>query len=402
MTDNQMTQLLMYLLYLMLFILATLIIVFVVVKMKDNKRKKSEKSDLISGNTSNSFGSNTATKGYNKQSISKFMEFDKIEDNMIVQKNGNRYLMVLECQGVNYDLMSDMEQTAVEEGFIGFLNSLRYPIQIYVQTRTVNLENSIYNYNRRVNEVESTLRRREAEYESNRQSGLFTKDELKAQFYELTKIRNLYEYGKDIIYNTEQMSLNKNVLNKQYYIITSYYPSELGNTNFDKEELKNIAFSELYTRCQSIIAALSASGVTGRILDSNSLVELLYMAYNRDEAEVFGLDKAIVAGYDELYSTAPEVIEKKIAALDREIQEKAVSKAEDVVAKVRTEREKKLEERKMKMEDIIDEMAKIIIQENAAYLGKDVVQDSIEELTRKQKKKKPSKRKSRRRGGKNK
>lgn len=38
------------------------------------------------------------------------MEFDKIEDNMIVQKNGKRYLMVVECQGINYDLMSRMEK----------------------------------------------------------------------------------------------------------------------------------------------------------------------------------------------------------------------------------------------------------------------------------------------------
>jgi len=299
--------------------------------------------------------------------------------------------MVIECQGVNYDLMSDMEQTAVEEGFIQFLNSLRYPIQIYVQTRTVNLEDSISNYSKRVTEVENTLRRAEAEYESNKQSGLFAKEELKAQFFELTKLRNLYEYGKDIIYNTQQMSLNKNVLNKQYYIITSYYPSDLGNSNFDKEELKSIAFSELYTRCQSMIGALSASGVTGKILDSNSLVELLYMAYNRDEAEVFGLDKALEARYDELYSTAPEVIDKKIAALDKEIEEKAVIKAEDIVEKVRTQREIKLEERKVKMEDIIDEMAKIIIQENQAYLGKEVVEESVNELTKIRKKRKQEK-----------
>ncbi len=381
MTDNQITQLLTYLLFLMIFILTVLIVVFFAVKIKENKKKKDEQAKELAETSDNPLGSNTATKGYNKQSISKFMEFDKIEDNMIVQKNGNRYLMVIECQGVNYDLMSDMEQTAVEEGFLQFLNSLRYPIQIYVQTRTVNLENSISNYNKRVNEIENELRRKEVEYDSNRQSGLFSKEELKAQFYEITKQRNLYEYGKDIIYNTQQMSLNKNVLNKQYYIITSYYPSELGNSNFDKEELKNIAFSELYTRCQSMIGALYSTGVTGRILDSNSLVELLYMAYNRDEAEVFGLDKALAAGYDELYSTAPEVIEKKIAAMDREIEEKAVLKAEDVVEKVRTEREKKLEERKLKMDDLIDEMAKLIIKENEAYLGKEVVQESIEELS---------------------
>lgn len=383
MTNNQITQILTYLLIFMMFLLITLVVVFIYVKMKDSKRKKEERAaeDSTDGGLSN-----VATRGYNKQSISKFMEFDKIEDNMIVQKNGNRYLMVIECQGVNYDLMSSMEQTAVEEGFLQFLNSLRYPIQIYVQTRTVNLENSIANYKRRVDEVESTLRRREAEYESNRQSGLFEKEELKAQLYELTKIRNLYEYGKDIIYNTQQMSLNKNVLNKQYYIITSYYPSDLGNTNFDKEELKNIAFSELYTRCQSMISSLYSSGVTGKILDSNSLAELLYMAYNRDEAEVFGLDKALQAGYDELYSTAPEVIEKRIVALDKEIEEKAISKAEDTVAFVRTAKERKLEERKRRMDDIVDEMAKMIIQENEAYIGREVAQDAIMELSNSRKK----------------
>ena len=383
MTDNQITQILTYSLIFMLFILFMLIVVLVYVKIKDSKRKKAEKAE---NEEESGTQSNVATRGYNKQSISKFMEFDKVEDNMIVQKNGNRYLMVVECQGVNYDLMSTMEQTAVEEGFLQFLNSLRYPIQIYVQTRTVNLENSISNYRRRVDEIESVVRRREAEYESNRQSGLFDKEELKAQLYELTKVKNLYEYGKDIIYNTQQMSLNKNVLNKQYYIITSYYPADLGNTNFDKEELKNIAFSELYTRCQSIISSLYASGVTGKILDSNSLVELLYMAYNRDEAEVFGLDKALAAGYDELYSTAPEVIEKKIMALDKEIEEKAVAKAEDTVATVRTARERKLEERHRRMDDIVDEMAKMIIKENEAYLGREVAQDAIMELTKGRKK----------------
>ncbi|MCI8397181.1 MAG: hypothetical protein HFJ52_06095 [Clostridia bacterium] len=383
MTDNQITQILTYLLIFMMFILMTLVVVLVYVKIKDNKRKRAEQAE---NGEEDGASSNVATRGYNKQSISKFMEFDKVEDNMIVQKNGNRYLMVVECQGVNYDLMSTMEQTAVEEGFLQFLNSLRYPIQIYVQTRTVNLENSISNYRRRVDEIESIVRRREAEYESNRQSGLFDKEELKAQLYELTKVKNLYEYGKDIIYNTQQMSLNKNVLNKQYYIITSYYPADLGNTNFDKEELKNIAFSELYTRCQSIISSLYASGVTGKILDSNSLVDLLYMAYNRDEAEIFGLDKALAAGYDELYSTAPEVIEKKIMALDKEIEEKAIAKAEDTVAMVRTARERKLEERHRRMDDIVDEMAKMIIKENEAYLGREVAGEAIIELTKGRKK----------------
>ena len=72
---------------------------------------------------------------------------------MIVQKNGNRYLMVVECQGINYDLMSEAEKVSVEEGFLQFLNTLRHPIQIYVQTRTVNLNDSIENYKKKLAEI---------------------------------------------------------------------------------------------------------------------------------------------------------------------------------------------------------------------------------------------------------
>ena len=81
------------------------------------------------------------------------MEFDKIDDNMILQKGGKRFLMVIECQGVNYDLMSGLEKNSVEQGFLQFLNTLRYPIQIYVQTRTVNLGSSINTYKERVDNI---------------------------------------------------------------------------------------------------------------------------------------------------------------------------------------------------------------------------------------------------------
>jgi hypothetical protein len=136
-----------------------------------------------------------------EQSIFSFMEFDKIEDNMIVQKNGKRYLMVVECQGINYDLMSRVEKVAVEEGFQQFLNTLRHPVQIYTQTRTINLENSIQTYRAKVQEIEAELEKEKRKYQQMVNSDNYSEDELKAAFFELTKTTNLYEYGKDIIYN---------------------------------------------------------------------------------------------------------------------------------------------------------------------------------------------------------
>ena len=67
---------------------------------------------------------------FNRHDVMKFMEFDKIEDDMIIQENGNKFVMVLRCQGINYDLMSETEMLAVEEGFSNFLNTLKYPIQL--------------------------------------------------------------------------------------------------------------------------------------------------------------------------------------------------------------------------------------------------------------------------------
>ena len=93
------------------------------------------------------------------------------------------------------------------------------------------------------------------------------------------------------------------------------------------------------------------------------------MAYNRDEAETFGLDKAVKAGYDEMYSTAPNVLNKKMKEIDKMIEEKAMDLANTKVEQAKTELEKQIEERENNMDDLISQMAKIIIEENEPYIG---------------------------------
>ena len=177
------------------------------------------------------------------------------------------------------------------------------------------------------------------------------------------------------------MSLNKNVLNKKYYIVIPYFVEELGEDNhYDKVEQRNMAFSELYTRAQSVIRTLSVCGINGKVLNSNELVELLYVAYNRDEAEVFGLDKALKAGYDELYSTAPDVVEKQMRTLDKEIEEKGMERAKEKILQARSEKEKALQEKQENKRDLIDELAKLIIQENSQVVGDDIAEEAIRQI----------------------
>ena len=310
------------------------------------------------------------------------MEFDKIEDNMIIQKNGLRYVMVLQCQGVNYDLLSQAEKVGVEEGFLQFLNTLRYPIQLYIQTRTVNLDNSLASYKQNVNEIEVALNKNRIKYQANVNSGAYTAEELKKQYYEIVKQTNLLEYGKDIIANTERMSKNRNVLNNKYYLVIYYYPEEI-NENLDKSEIAENAFSELYTRAQSITRALYSCSVSSKIMSSEELAELLYVAYNRDESETFDFEKAMKSGYQELYSTAPDIWNKKLQVLNKQIEEKAFEMANNAIEEVKSERQKQYELKSNSIEDLAREMAALMIDENDSYIGEDIAEEAIKKLNNK-------------------
>lgn len=387
MTDeNIITNILSISVIIMTIVLIVLIITYIILKSKTKEKSKKEKekqSDIINKNSKKSNKPTTdlnSTISYSKNSIYDFMEFDKIEDSMIVQKGGKRYIMVVECQGVNYDLMSQLEKVAVEEGFQQFLNTLRHPIQIYIQTRTINLESSIANYKSRVKNIEATYNSMMYEYNRNVQSGNYTREQLERQFFELTKQRNMFEYSADLISNTEKMSLNKNVLNKKYYIVIPYYPEEGLNGKYQSEELKSMAFSELYTKAQSIIRTLSACSVSGKILNSMKLLELLYVAYNRDDSEVFGLEKALMTGYEDLYSTSQDVYEKKIKILDQQIENRAIDLANEKIEKVKSKSHQKADEKEQNMDDLISKMAEIILKENKRYVGADVANEAIKEI----------------------
>ena len=387
MNNSELINLLTIVLGVMIGILVILCFIFLMLKIKtkkpkNKKEKKNNNSDLKSKPT-------TPVQSYNKESIFKFMEFDKIDDNMIIQKDGKRYLMVIGCQGINYDLMSGLEKNSVEQGFLQFLNTLRYPIQIYVQTRTVNLGNSINNYKGRVNEISKQYVNKQMEYNQKVRSGKYTERELDREKYELTRQRNLYEYGIDIINNTERMSLNRNILSKHYYIIISYYPEEASNSNFDKDEIANLAFSELYTKSQTIINSLAVCGINSKILDSLELTELLYVAYNRDESEKYDLKKALNSGYEDLYSTAPDVLDKRMKELDLKIEEEAIKKANEVIYDVveQSEKEKRVKRKEAELSDLIDQMAMAIIEENKKTIGGDIAEEAVNKIEKESKKK---------------
>ncbi len=335
----------------LIFIIMILLILLYVYLMRPKKveKRKEEEDELLTQDDDNkknriqNYGK--FTTNLSRESIYEFMEFDEIVDNMIVRKNGAQYIMILQCNGVNYDLMSEDEKIAVEEGFVQFLNTLRFPIQLYVQSRTLNLRDIIEEYKARIDNLTVEIDKIDAKLAQT--SGNKALRE-KLEFEKRRKV-NILEYGINITDYVEKMSSNKNVLQQRTYVVVSYYSAEIGGNldRWSKEEIYNMCFSELYTRCQNIASSLSTSQVSSRILDSEELAELLYIAYNRDESELLQLSKVLDAQYDSLYSTGKDVLQKKQEKIEQEINIAAIDMATDSILKA--DRQRQVEELEFKI-----------------------------------------------------
>lgn len=324
-----------------------LVVVYIFLMQPQNPKKEKLQKEEIIDDTSKK--DNGIEQKYGKfitnlprESIFEFMEFDDIVDNMIVRKNGSQYIMIIQCNGVNYDLMSEQEKISVEEGFVQFLNTLRFPIQLYIQSRTLNLREIISEYRARVDNLTIEIDKIDAKIAQAKATGNKPLKE-KLEFERRRKI-NILEYGIDITDYVDKLSSNKNVLQQRTYVVVSYYSAEIGGAidKYSKEEIYNMCFAELYTRCQNIASALSVSQISGKILDSEELAELLYVAYNRDESELLQLSKALDSQYDSLYSTGKDVLKKKKEKLDKEINIAAIDMATDSILKA--DRQKQIEE----------------------------------------------------------
>jgi len=206
--------------------------------------------------------------------------------------------------------------------------------------------------------------------------GILSEQQIQKIYMEYIKQKNKYEYTKDIITNTERNSLNRSVLHKKYYIIIPYYEDEIVTENYSKDEIQNMIFSELYTKARSIIRTLSRCEVNARVLDSEGLIDLLYVAYNRDESDVLGTRRALQAGFEDLYTTAPDVFDKKLRLLNKKIEEEGMKLANEAISEARSDKEMLLRIREQNRQNLIFDFADSLIDENEPYIGEDVSADA--------------------------
>lgn len=205
----------------------------------------------------------------NPNSTQNALLISEIRDGIVIMNDGS-FRSVVMLKSINFELMSPQEQEAVEYAYQGFLNSLVFPVQIFVRSQKIDIGPYIIKLNKIRSEHDNML---------------------------------LAMLMEDYINFMIGLAEETNIMDKKFYVVIPFFPTistqkavEAGKSFLTgvfghKEQLVTIneadltkAKTELRNRVQSVLAGLMQCGVQGLPLDTQELIELYYDAYNPDTA----------------------------------------------------------------------------------------------------------------------
>ena len=194
-----------------------------------------------------------------KLSTQQFLEIEDIRDGVLILKDGS-LRGILAVSSLNFALKSEEEQNAIIYQFQNFLNSLDFPIQIYIQSRKLN----ITGYLDKLRELERQQRN------------------------ELLKIQT-----REYIQFIEKLLAETSIMTKNFYLVVPFSPPvtpglrpkrEKGAVLSD-EEFKR-AKIQLWQRMEFVAHGLRNCGLFCTALNSHEIIELFWSIYHPKEAEV--------------------------------------------------------------------------------------------------------------------
>ncbi len=192
----------------------------------------------------------------------RFVDIAEIRDNVVIMKGGTLRSVLL-VSSINFALKSQDEQNAIVQAYMGFLNSLDFPIQIVVQSRRMNIDG----YLTRLREAEKNqnndlLRRQISDYRDYVKELVDLGDIMQKRFYVV------------IPFDPETDQTQEGFFSKLGNILTPSVAIRLSETRFQKMR------EQLMLRVNQIISGLQSMSLSAALLDTQSLIELYYTVYN--------------------------------------------------------------------------------------------------------------------------
>ena len=199
----------------------------------------------------------------------RYLDIAEIKEDAVIMKDGTLRAVLL-VSSINFALKNMDEQNAIVQAYMGFLNSINFPIQVVIQSRHMNIDD----YLNRLKVAE------------------------KEQQNEL--LRNQIVDYRDYIAQLVKLG---EIMQKRFYVVVPLDPATSGEES--GEGLKRRGFftriqelltpsiairlsdkrfkekrQQLMLRVNSVVSGLSSMSLTAALLDTQSLIELYYTVYN--------------------------------------------------------------------------------------------------------------------------
>ncbi len=197
-----------------------------------------------------------------------FIPIQEIRDGVIILKNGGMRAIIL-ASSLNFALKSQDEQSSILMQFQNFVNSLDFSIQIFVQSKKLDIRPYI----------------------------ALLEDRYKEQTTELMKIqvREYIEFIKTFVEST-------NIMSKSFFVVIPYDPPIIGasknplskifpgkNAGLSATAIADAQFQEYRSQLEQRVAVVEQGlvrcGVRAAELGTEEVVELFYKLFNPGETE---------------------------------------------------------------------------------------------------------------------
>jgi hypothetical protein len=199
-----------------------------------------------------------------------FVPIEQVRDGILILKDGS-IRSVLMASSINIVLKSEDEQSAIIAQFQHFLNSLDFSIQVFIQSRELDIRPYLSLLEQRINEQQSEL--------------------MKIQ------VREYVDFIKSFVEGSS-------IMTKGFYVVVPYSPSSLTTQSGNKSGGLSQLFgggsqgtahmsaqlfeeyrSQIEQRVSVVVQGLARTGVRAAQLGTEEVIELFYRLFNIGELE---------------------------------------------------------------------------------------------------------------------
>lgn len=232
--------------------------------------------------------------GAEERPIEDFNLVEDFRENFVISGGGKSFTCGMKCSGVALDKMTDVEQYLVAENHIGFYTMLTWNMQMYIQSRQMNVQSNIDFIEEALKAVQRELSLKEEKRKKIQNiidEAPSRREDFNQEIIELDKA--IASYKKQVKWKTEELQYAKKVASPQsppqydvFVLFTYKHDDSAFTTPLSDDEIFTKAKVFMDSKLSSSITALKRCETEATILDPKQIAEVIYRAYNLSDADV--------------------------------------------------------------------------------------------------------------------